>query len=240
MSAYSLLRLSPADQPLYVAWTLFHEIAFYALFGLLILHRGVGTVALAVWALVCLWQFQDVGVLPPDAWLTYTALPNLHFLLGMAAHWLWRRGHAGWLALLAGLGLLVAMPASGLLQRPGGTLGVGLGCALLVAGACALERRHPARWPRALLAVGDASYSLYLLHLPVSGLLLKVLVGSGLRPLLGGLGSFAATMAATAWLAWLAYHFIERPLLHWLKVCGPQIRVKRRPGLARSTIRPGL
>ena len=36
---------------------------------------------------------------------------------------------------MLGLGLLVAMPTSGLLQRPGGTLGVGLGCALLVAGA---------------------------------------------------------------------------------------------------------
>ncbi len=240
LSAYSLLRFSPADQPLYVAWTLFHEIAFYALFGLLILHRGLGPLALSAWALLCLWQFQDVGTLPPDAWLTYTALPNLHFLLGMGAHWLWRGGHAGWLALLAGAGLLVAMPVSGLLQQPGGGLGVGAGCALVLAGACALERRHAMRWPRALLAIGDASYSLYLLHLPLAGLVLKVLTGSGARQSMGGLGSFALTMVATSCLAWLAYHWVEAPLLRWLKAQGPRARAARRQTLATSTVRHGM
>ncbi len=240
LSAYTLIRFSPADPPLYVAWTLFHEITFYALFGLLILHRGLGTAALAAWVLLCLWQFQDVGVRPPDAWLTYTALPNMNFLLGMGAHWLWRRGHAGWPALIAGLGLLVAMPTMELLQLPGGTLGVALGCALLVAGACALERQHPARWPRALLAIGDASYSLYLLHLPLSGLVLKGLVGSGARYLLGGVGSFLVTMAATTWLAWLAYRLIEEPLIRWLKTRGPRVYPRTRAGLAGSTVRRGL
>ncbi len=228
LSAYSLLRFSAADQPLYVAWTLFHEIAFYALFGVLILHRGWGIAALAGWALLCLWRFQDVGQLPPDAWLTYTALPNLYFLLGMGAEWLWRRGHAGLVTLLAGAVLVVGVPATGLIRWPGGALAVAVGCAWLLAGACALERRHGLRAPRALLAVGDASYSLYLLHLPLSGLALKLLWAGGVAPAIGGLATFALVMTATAWLSWLAYRWVEAPMIRWLKARGPA-RAPRTP-----------
>lgn len=217
MSAYSLLRFTAADPPLYVAWTLFHEVAFYALFGLLLLHRALGWAALAGWGLLCLSQFHYAGETNPDAWGTYTALPNVYFLIGIAAQALWHRRWAGGTALAASIVLLAVLFAADGLSTRLGPLLMAVGMGLLLASVCQFDHVHPVAWPRWLLALGDASYSLYLLHLPLSGLLLKGLMASGLGDVLGGAARFGLVLSAVAGLSWLAYRGVEAPLLRVLR-----------------------
>lgn len=216
-SAFTLLRFTAADPPLYVAWTLFHEVAFYAMFSLLLLHRTLGWVALAGWGLLCLSQFHYAGEVKPDAWGTYTAMPNVYFLFGMAAQWLWQRRQAGMPVLLAALALLLALPATGALASRWGPLAMACAFALLLAGACQFDRAHRIIWPRALQTLGDASYSLYLLHIPLSGLLLKGVAAASWLQGLPGLLRFALVLGATASLSVAAYRGVEAPLGRWLR-----------------------
>ncbi len=217
LSAYSLLRFSAADTPLYVAWTLFHEVAFYALFSVLILSRFWGIALLLAWAGLCLSQFRYPGQVLPDAWGVYTSLANLYFLFGIAAHEAWRRQWAGRWALALGLLMGVAPPLADAEQTHWGPMVMAGGFALLLAGACQQDQMRRLHWPRSLLALGDASYSLYLLHLPLCGLLLKATVASGLSGLLGGTAVYALTLCLTALLSWLAFRALEAPLLHALR-----------------------
>ena len=85
---------------------------------------------------------------------------------------------------------------------------------LLVLGAISLERRGPIpAWPP-LRALGDASYSLYLVHgLAISAafrLLQKVGVGSPVVLL-------AASLTAGVAAGLIAYHLIEKPLMKLFK-----------------------
>jgi peptidoglycan/LPS O-acetylase OafA/YrhL len=62
-----------------VAWTLLHEIVFYALFALLIVHRGVGFAVLGAWLLgisAKLFTHVPTWGLPPSLLAAY----NLEFL----------------------------------------------------------------------------------------------------------------------------------------------------------------
>lgn len=59
LSALSLIRFSRDTPPLPVAWTLFHEVAFYAVFSVLIVHRRAGIAALGVWAVLCAGLYHD-------------------------------------------------------------------------------------------------------------------------------------------------------------------------------------
>ena len=230
LSAYSLLRVTAADPPLYVAWTLFHEVAFYVLFSLLLLNRFWGATLLGAWAGLCLWQFRYPGQAAPDAWGTYTSLANLYFLFGIAAHEAWRRQWAGRWTLLLGAVMVLAPPLADAEQSRWGPVAMAGGFALLFAGACQWDAAHRLRWPRSLLALGDASYSLYLLHLPLCGLLLKAMVASGLSGLLGGAFVYVLTLCLTAGLSWLAFRTVEAPLLQALRQRGrPGMDEKKRP-----------
>ena len=106
----------------------------------------------------------------------------------------------------------------------------------MLAGLCAMDlqaTRRPAwlRWPSAWLAVGDASYSLYLLHLPLSGLLLKVFASSGALP---PRAMYLVVLALVIVLSWLAYAGVERPLVQGLRRWCPAPRPASDAAEARS------
>jgi peptidoglycan/LPS O-acetylase OafA/YrhL len=226
LSAFSLWRFSSADMPLFVAWTLCHEVAFYLAFAVLIMHKAAGVIVLASWAVVCLAQFQYPGERAPDALTTYTSMANLYFLIGMGAWWLLHKGWAqGSMAVLGAL-LVLGVPLADGMNSPSGPLVMALGFGAWLAGLCALERRwRRPRLPRSWLALGDASYSLYLLHLPVCGLLLKALAAAVPAPALGPGARFALVLAGACVMAWAAYRWVEAPLLRRLR----SRRVTREP-----------
>ena len=200
------------------AWTLYYEVAFYAVFLLLILRRRLGIAALAAWFAV-----SAAGIVAgpwPGAAGLYLSPYNLLFLIGMAAALAVARGPVPMPALFAGGGLVVffaggadAAVGPGLLDDTSRSLICGLGSAAALVGLVELERSRGLRVPRWLVMLGEASYAIYLVHLAVLVLLAKVvsrLTWRGTVPP----GGWYAGFAVVAVLAGVGFHLVvERPLL---------------------------
>jgi len=147
---------------------------------------------------------------PLDFW---TRPMVLNFACGIGAWLIWHRaGEAlqripawlAWLSAAALFGVLLA-GAQHALAGPlpwSGIISAGLLLALL-----ALAGR--ARWPTALLLVGDASYSLYLLHPYVLEAVNRKIHAFGPDPL-GVLATLVAVLAAVA-VAFAMFRLVERP-----------------------------
>ncbi|MGQ4659015.1 acyltransferase family protein [Lysobacter sp. F6437] len=98
------LTLLPSVSPpaLSVAWTLIHELLFYALFSLIFVSRK------ALWWLLVVWAALIVGqawVGPPLSlgWKYLLSPLNLCFLLGVAVYYLTRNGVRAWAPVVGGI-----------------------------------------------------------------------------------------------------------------------------------------
>lgn len=227
LSSFTLVY-ADGNTVLAVAWTLYHEILFYAAFAALIWNRTAGLVLFGAWG-TCIVGFQAIS---PDApaFVHFLASPmNLLFPLGMLSAVVFRSGlrlPAGTAAVVGAVAFLACGAAELVYGRSdGGSLLYGLGSALLIVGLGRLETAAQIRIPRVLEFLGAASYSIYLTHFLLLSLFSKVAVAAGLR-------------SAPEWLAFLliggvtvaagcVFHAaIERPLLRWVgslrKTTGPQ------------------
>lgn len=190
-------------------WTLDYEALFYLVFAAALFapRRRQG-------AIVCgaLLSIIAAGVILPDPIYTLIANPLLaEFAVGVGIALLAEHralpGPIGGLVLLSlGVVLLVIPAALGLFSELGRPFIWGTPGAFIVAGALALEQSGAApRWP-ALAWLGDASYALYLVHVPV-----EAVVASTLRSV--DIGWFAALAIVASVVVALATHaLVERPL----------------------------
>jgi exopolysaccharide production protein ExoZ len=229
LSTVTLIRFSDGSPPITVAWTLFHEVAFYAAFSLLILNKRLGVAFFAIATCVCLalYQYPDTGERGP--FNTYTAAYNLFFLLGMGAYWLFRRGGRGVAEFVAGAAIFgFALLTMGLPYQLSPLL-LAIGLAFLVAGATKLERGGAIKVPVFLSFIGNASYTIYLVHIAVEGLLLKIALKTHLYQAVGAQVTYLLVLAATIGAGCVAYVLVERPLLTYL-----QARHKRRRAAAQA------
>ncbi len=162
------------------AWTLPYEVLFYAAFGLLIvLPKRIGWILLPLWACYIIGRAAfDPAWSEPNSFLRHFANPLvLEFLLGCAIAFLIQRGYRlGWWGVILGLawgatwallGTDPADPVSMGAKMGFRTLAWGPTAALCVWGFVSLEERGRFTFPRWLQFLGDASYSIYLIHLPV-------------------------------------------------------------------------
>lgn len=211
----ALVRFTEAVPPLPVAWSLYHEVLFYALFMLLIVHRPLGLAALFAWALLCFANFHHINAGPPTALSVYTALCNLWFFFGMGAYLLFKRLRSGVACAVAG-GAVLAVAAFLDLDHVLWPFMLVTGLALGIAGVARIEAAGHLRCPAWLVYVGNASYTIYLAHESMSGLLLKAAMKSGTHAALGGEATFLLVLAATVGLGCLAYAIVEKPLLRLL------------------------
>ena len=83
--------------------------------------------------------------------------------------------------------------------------------------AVSAERSTGLRVPAWLRYVGDASYSLYLLHLPIMGAILKIAQKLRLPDRIGAEATYTVVFVATVAAACLAYRLVEQPLLSRLR-----------------------
>jgi len=226
LTSWSLVRFTDAGPPIPPAWTLFHEVAFYAMFSLLILNVRVGIAALVIWACVCaaFWQFPGAPERTP--FNVYTAGYNLFFLFGMGAFWLYRRGGRGFFEFAAGVVITIAAAITLDLPYKLSYLALVLGFALLVAGATKMELGGYIKVPNFLNYIGNASYSIYLSHLAIQGLLLKISMATGLYRAVGAHATYVFVLAMTIALGCLAYALIERPMISWLQKRHKERRLK--------------
>jgi peptidoglycan/LPS O-acetylase OafA/YrhL len=218
ITSLSLIRITPAAPSLGQGWTLFHEVAFYAVFSILILNRRLGLAALAAFMAVALVFYPaETGELPRTAFNVYTSDYNLYFLCGMAAYWLYKKGGNGVAQALGGAVIAVAALALAGLPVFVSRIMLASGLALMLAGLATLERTGRLGIHGWLAFAGDASYSIYLTHINLEGVLLKIATKLHLNAMLGPQLVFFIVLAGTVGAGCVAYVLVERPLMRLLR-----------------------
>jgi exopolysaccharide production protein ExoZ len=229
LSSFLLVHFRTDIVVIYVAWTMYHEVLFYAAFALLILDRLLGTAVFTVWLLASAAALMTAPGFPLVFW---SSPLHLLFAMGMAVAWRVRRGSVSFAAMIAVAGILVFVSSGvdevylGELTARQASMLYGLGAAMALAGLVSLEQDGRIRIPGALRLMGDASYSIYLVHLPVLSLLARLQVQARIAELLPPNVGFIL-MAALAVSPGVAVHvLVERPLLGLLSTS------RRRPAAA--------
>lgn len=227
----SVLLLPRRQDPILgVAWTLRHELMFYALFGVLLLNRTAGRAVLGIWAVLIglnVVVFTATGSPFFHGMANYLPFRvfNLEFFFGMGVAILLGRGTAWRPRLLLLLGVLIFF-GDGMFESfgphlpaewPPRQLAYGVGAALALYGLVGAERAGTLKVPRVLFALGTASYSIYLTHLIAVMILQQALLR--IRPYVPlPLDVSFLMIAAIAVLGGVAFStLVEQPLLRRLR-----------------------
>ena len=213
---WPMARADGTPVPLFgLGWTLNCEMFFYLLFAV---GLGWGRRPAIAWLLAALGLLAAARALDPAMPLAFWTSPillefALGALLAVARGGGLRLDRFGRLVLFgAGLVILARVPVPDLPLRP---FFYGLPAALLVASA-ALGRGdgQPAEslFGRALTALGDASYALYLTHPFVLRAGREALLRFGLAPSLDAWASLLVLVLAACLASLAVYRLIEKPL----------------------------
>lgn len=217
---YSLLLLPDTNYPiLNVGWSLTHELYFYSVFCILLNIRSaeIRMSVLWIWALFsssCYLYF-----FPDNPWLQLLTHPfNIEFTLGATLAYMMNRrrkpSYEFWPhCLVASLFTLIYwinefgwnFPLS--IER---VIFFALPISLLVLAAVASPEPH-GRLSTLISTIGDASYAIYLTHVPV-----LALINTTANKLSVQL-NVAIALGICLIAGWLCYHLLERPLLSKLQ-----------------------
>jgi exopolysaccharide production protein ExoZ len=161
-----LIPIQRVETIIPVAWTLLHEVMFYLIFSVLLWRRSVGISIMTIWMLASIWSL----FLPPANHVLAAYISPLHLLFGL------------------GMVIAIVVPdlsAPGLPLALIGIIGYAIFCFVddthrstmpslpLVFGVCAgiaaagfmlCEKQGGLRIHSFLLFLGEASYSVYLIH----------------------------------------------------------------------------
>ena len=176
-----LVHLAGTHTVITVAWTLYHEIMFYAFFAIMLWRRRIGIGFLGLWFAASLLSLIHP---PMNSFLAVYGSPlHLLFGFGMAAEFAARRVNLSRFALpLAGggvLGFLVCCILENYLQHELAILEIAYGvmAAIAVTGFLVLDQAGRLTISRSLQFLGDASYSIYLVHFIALSLTAKIMFG---------------------------------------------------------------
>lgn len=213
-SNYLLVHLFSYQTIMVQGWTLFDEVQFYFVFALCIANRKIGLAVLSLWLTASLLFLTPAT----SYWLAIFSPYHLLFGLGIlvalaleipkpiSAHLLF------WTGTILFLGaLIIAGPFNGSVVV---RLVAGVGAASLLLGAALLERQRRFTIPRWLNLLGDASYSIYLVHFMVISVIARFAFAHW-RSLPVPLGGWMLLFIFCGVAAGVAAHYaIERPLLN--------------------------
>jgi hypothetical protein len=214
LSLLSTFLLLPDAHPpaLAAAWTLMYEMLFYLIFCLYFISNRVFVVFVAAWVLTICANAWLVG------WTDFPQLPLqllnpiiLEFVFGMGAAYLARgvsnRFAPAFIILGGTLFVLLLLWPFAVQSR----FFFGLPFSSLVLGAVLLERQGMFALPFWMVLIGDASYSIYLIHDPLVSLTSR-LVGRLRGFASWELGMFVGVVSSV--VVGVLYHlFIEKPLI---------------------------
>ena len=222
LSAFLALPYYAVEPLLAVEWTLRREVLFYLLFAVLIWKRSIGTVLLGIWfvgsAIAVLYE-------PGSKIHAVFEARNLLFGLGMitasiplAVSNFW----SAWGSVCVGFiifcsSALIDMRYE-LTHNPSLSLGYGIASALVIYGLCALESQGKIKsFPKTLLLLGDASYSVYLVHFLLVSLATKIVFKLNSTYQLPLLAWFLPVFVFSLLGSLVFYMIFERPLLRQKK-----------------------
>lgn len=226
ISLLSSLLLIPSEHSpaLPVSWTLMNEMLFYILFSVFFIQRTLLIAVLTAWcSAIIIYQFMAGGHYLLNFFFT---AHNLQFLLGLGVAYLYTKERAHTRATLcAGLLMICGFAVYSYI---GGTaqlleselvtrLALGSGFALIVWGLCGLDDLYKPEYPKILLLMGAASYSIYLVHLPVLSVFNRIAAYVVEKAPLANELLFSAVVLMSL-IAGVVYYFIcEKPMLEHMK-----------------------
>ena len=148
---------------------------------------------------------------------------NILFGVGMAAGLVSRRGGMPAPGVVAAIGAVLLL-ATGVddvvwnaLARPVQIIGYGTGSALALTGCIEMERRGWFSCPRLVMAVGAASYSIYLTHILVLALVTRLLRIFGLTTVLPGPLAFAGLLVISVGAGMVVHVTAERRIVDYVR-----------------------
>lgn len=212
-----------------VSWTLSYEIFFYIIFGLLIYFKPKFCLpAVAIWLTAVLLKFVGIFTVPEDSIILQFLFSQLHleFAFGLlAAHIVSNYKIANAKKLIyIGIFLytLAAINFNYDLYPISDVIIFAIPSTILVIGAAGLEMHKTINVPSFWILLGNASYSLYLVHGFVINNITKITVNLGLIDAITSntimLTLFALINAVAAVIVGcLIYLLIEKPLLILLR-----------------------
>ncbi|ABA81560.1 acyltransferase family protein [Rhodobacter sphaeroides] len=208
-----LLLPAPQGPLLPVAWTLKHEILFYMLFLLFIIAFEIGLGLFTIWMIGTLVQMVS-----PSSWypMEFLFSPyNVLFVIGVLVAGCYRRLPAGgtWPLIIAGSTgfLLVGLSEQYLVvwPLPLRCLAYGIVAAAVIAALARARTTAPA-W---CVFLGNASYAIYLIHLPAMNILAVPMAMLGLQVWMPPLATLFLLTAFAVVLGALFHQMVERRLL---------------------------
>ncbi len=227
VAASVLLIPYPQDPIVSVAWTLEHELLFYTIFSIVILNASIGKWVFVAWQAACL-----ANTLAGSSEFPYGIIfsaNNLLFSFGLAMAFLfrkWRCPAPGFVTISGALAFLAVglhkVHAASPLTSDAYIVAFGASSAIAILGACNYERRYGLLAPRLLDTLGDASYSIYLVHLPLLSLFAKALFASGLAGLLPEGLSLILMVCVVLAAGVMFSKLIEMPLIAAFRKFTPQ------------------
>lgn len=214
----STITLLPTGAPpaLTVAWTLQHELFFYAL-AFFFLGWSRPLLLAALWATAIAGWWLAFGRLdgPPTQSVAAILLHpiNLEFLFGMAAAWmvLNRRFGRPLLLCLAGAAFVLLFFVAGG-TKPLSVI-FGLGVAFFIPVVVRIEQAGRISVPGWLRLLGDSSYALYLVHNPLISVSSRIVAAIAPHWLAGMAAGIAASVAGSL----VFYLIYERPARAWVR-----------------------
>jgi peptidoglycan/LPS O-acetylase OafA/YrhL len=212
----SFLLVPHSQDPIVgVAWTLSHEMLFYITFGMLILSRSVGMLAVAIWA-----AFMLLGFIMPghDVAASFIESPyHIEFAFGVFAAQLSRSYPSRFGPTFVGLGIATFLLVGACFNQLAidnqfaGRSMYGLSSAAIIYGLAVWEMRGSIHFPGWAAYLGAASYSIYLIHTFLLGWLGKAVfrvTAPGTAPS----GFYLAIVIGSVAGGCALYQFVERPL----------------------------
>jgi peptidoglycan/LPS O-acetylase OafA/YrhL len=210
-----------------VSWTLSFEVFFYIMFGLLIgLKPKLSMPIVATWLGGTFVHFIGLIQLPKDSLLLQFIFDehNLEFALGcLAAYLLYKYKFKYGMALISIGAFMYTLSAINYyyeLIEVSAIISFGVPSMLLVIGAGFLEMNRSVKIPYLLIYIGNASYSIYLIHGFIINNITKLMIK--LNPditqnllLLNTLGMCIAIIAVFFGIA--MYSYLEKPLISIFK-----------------------
>ncbi|MBY0245728.1 MAG: acyltransferase [Sphingobacteriaceae bacterium] len=169
-SFLSSFLLIPLDLPpaLNVAWTLIHELMFYIVFMLFFVSIRWLFFGLALWAIFILGgQFYNI-----TGWLKYPLnLINIEFMIGLGSAYLLNSkmflfNRYKTILVIVGISITFSTLIIDVNPYPLRLISA-FGLSLIIIGVSLYEIAGLIRWPIFSLLIGNASYSIYLIHNPL-------------------------------------------------------------------------
>jgi peptidoglycan/LPS O-acetylase OafA/YrhL len=205
-----------------VGWTLIYEIYFYLLFSIAIWLKPKQSVPiLSAWLLVTILHYRKIVKFPEDFFVLETVFGdmNLELVLGCLAAYIVIKynnniGKYRWILFgIANLGYVIfeILGAWGKLGF-GRIPSFGVLAALLIIAATSIDLKDSPKIPYFLILLGDASYSIFLTHMPVLSAITKILQKANLGKYFDGFFAPALLAVFAVVFGCIFYSFIEKPL----------------------------